>query len=73
MSEAAADSSEVVVEYTSDGPLTAGELIDKLQALSASAVVYIDGCDCTGKAGGIRIYGDGSVAIARDETDRGNW
>ena len=46
--------------------LTVARLIEQLQAMPPDALVYAEGCDCTGAAGSICLS-DGSVLIERHE------
>lgn len=45
--------------------LTVSELIEALSKMPQGALVWHEGCDCFGKADGVRVYHDGTVLITR--------
>lgn len=45
--------------------MTVQELINHLSTASPDGQVFVEGCDCDGEAGGIVLFPDGDVVIAR--------
>ncbi len=46
--------------------LTVAELITKLQTQNPNALVEVEGCDCTGSAGGLYVYKSGVIIVRTD-------
>jgi hypothetical protein len=55
------------VDAKTDHHVTVAEMIAILQRLPQDALVYSEGCDCTGKANGAEFDGENCVEITRLE------
>jgi hypothetical protein len=47
--------------------MTVAEVIEKLRLMPQDALVYHEGCDCTGAADGVYLDDDGTVMITRSK------